>query len=413
MLKDKVIVFLGNTRFDGNIKSTSLFIARNLAVHNEVYFIDYPFTLKDYISYMKTDVKKERENKFSIFSDGLINTDLPNLKIVITPPVLPINFLPEGFIFRFILKINEFIITLRMKKIFKDKKIKDFIFINSFNFHYPGLAKRIKPELTVYHCVDPMIVPYDMKHGIISEKKLVLESDLVICTSVKLTQEKILLNPNTYFVPNASDSDNGFKEVDENMPVHDNLRHIRPPVIGYLGTIERRIDYHLLKMVVDNNKDKNFVIAGPIEDGYLTNPLFKSSNVFTTGAVPYLEVPQMINSFDLAIIPFKKDEVSRTIFPIKLFEYLSFGKPVVSTDFNLDLKDFTGNMVDYCSDPKLFTDAINEALKTDSPQKVEERKLLAKQNTWKKRSEHIAAILKQHLELKRNQVSNEDLNSTL
>jgi teichuronic acid biosynthesis glycosyltransferase TuaH len=400
MLKDKVIVFLGNTRFDGNIKSTSLFIARNLADRNQVYFIDYPFTLKDYLSYMKTDVKKERENKFSIFSDGLIDTDLPNLKIVITPPVLPINFLPEGFIFRSLLKANELIIKLRMKKIFRDKGIKEFIFINSFNFHYPRLAQMIKPTLTVYHCVDPMIVPYDMKHGILSEKQLVIESDLVICTSVKLTQEKILLNPNTYFVPNASDSDNEFKEIDPGMKNHEKVTHIRPPVIGYLGTIERRIDYNLLKDVVDHNTDKNFVIAGPIEDGYLSDPLFKANNVFTTGAIPYGEVPQLINSFDLAIIPFKKDEVSRTIFPIKLFEYLSFGKPVVSTDFNIDLKDFTGDMVAYCSDAELFSNAIDQALASDNAKKMEERKLLAKQNTWRKRSEYISEILSDHLSRK-------------
>jgi len=397
MLKDKVIVFLGNTRFDGNIKSTSLFIARNLAEQNQVYFIDYPFTLKDYISYMKTDVKKERENKFSIFSDGLIETDLPNLKIVITPPVIPINFLPEGFLFRSLLKANELILKIRMKKIFRNKGIKEFIFINSFNFHYPRLAQMIKPTLTVYHCVDPMIVPYDMKHGILSEKQLVIESDLVICTSVKLTQEKILLNPNTYFVPNASDSDNEFKEIDPDMKNHDKVSHIRPPVIGYLGTIERRIDYNLLKDVVDHNRDKNFVIAGPIEEGYLSNPLFTANNVFTTGAIPYGEVPQLINSFDLAIIPFKKDEVSRTIFPIKLFEYLSFGKPVVSTDFNIDLKDFTGDMVAYCSDAELFSDAIAQALASDNSKKMEDRKLLAKQNTWKKRSEYISEILSDHL----------------
>lgn len=400
MLKDKVIVFLGNTRFDGNIKSTSLFIARNLAEQNQVFFIDYPFTLKDYISYMKTDQLKERENKFSIFSDGLIDTDLPNLKIVITPPVLPINFLPEGLLFRSLLKINESILQLRIKKIFRERGITDFIFINSFNFHYPNLAAKIKPTLTVYHCVDPMIIPYDMKHGIISEDQLVKNSDLVICTSVKLTQEKKLLNINTYFVPNASDSDNGFREVDETMPVHDKIKGLDPPVIGYLGTIERRIDYDLAKEVVHSNQDKTFVFAGPIEENYLCQPLFQAPNVHVTGAVPYLEVPQIINSFDLAIIPFKKDPVSRTIFPIKLFEYLSFGKPVVSTDFNIDLKDFTGNMVDYCSDAASFTKAINTALRDDSPQKAEERKALARQNTWKKRSEHIAEILSHHLELK-------------
>jgi len=400
MLRDKVIVFLGNTRFDGNIKSTSLFIARNLAKTNTVFFIDYPFTLKDYFNYMKTDHLKERENKFSIFSDGLIDTDLPNLKIVITPPVLPINFMPEGVVFRSLLKINELLISLRIKKIMRDKKITDFIFINSFNFHYPNLACKIKPTLTVYHCVDPMIVPYDMKHGIISEEQLVIHSDLVICTSVKLTQEKKLINKNTYFVPNASDSDNGFNQLEETLPVHPKLKDFKGPIIGYLGTIERRIDYSLLLNVVEANKDKIFVFAGPVEEDYLSNPLFEAQNVYKLGAVPYLEVPQIINSFDLAIIPFKNDEVSRTIFPIKLFEYLSFGKPVVSTDFNIDLKDFTDDMVDYCPDAASFNRAINEALENDSPIKAEERKALARQNTWKKRSDYIAEILSQHLEMK-------------
>lgn len=400
MLKDKVIFFLGNTRFDGNIKSTSLFIARNLAKTNTVFFIDYPFTLKDYFNYMKTDHLKERGNKFSIFSDGLIDTDLPNLKIVITPPVLPINFMPEGTVFRSLLKINELLISLRIKKILKDKKITDFIFINSFNFHYPNLARKIKPTLTVYHCVDPMIMPYDMKHGIESEKHLVLHSDLVICTSVKLTQEKKLLNKNTYFVPNASDSDNGFRPKDETIPVHPKLLDKRKPIVGYLGTIERRIDYNLLLAVVKANKDKTFILAGPVEEDYVSNPLFEETNVHQLGAVPYLEVPQVINSFDLAIIPFKKDEVSRTIFPIKLFEYLSFGKPVVSTDFNIDLKDFTDDIVDYCADAASFSRAINTALENDNSLKSEERKALANQNTWKKRSDYIAEILSQHLELK-------------
>jgi teichuronic acid biosynthesis glycosyltransferase TuaH len=400
MLKDKVLIFLGNTKFDGNIKSTSLFIARNLAKNNTVFFIDYPFTLKDYFKYVKTDQLRQRRDKFSLFSDGLIDTDIPTLKIVITPPVLPINFLPEGLFFRSLLKINELVISTRIKKILKENNILEFIFINSFNFHYPNLSRYIKPKLTVYHCVDPMIVPYDMKHGIKSEHQLVANSDLVICTSEKLKQEKILLNKNTYFVPNASDFNTGFISDADSLPIHPKLEHINNPIIGYLGTVERRINYKLLLAVVKKNRDKTFVIAGPISDDYALDQVFKESNVIKMGPIPYLEVPQVINSFDAAIIPFKKDEVSSTIFPIKLFEYLSFGKPVIATDFNMDLKNFTGDIVDYCTDAESFSCAINNALKTDSDAKIESRKSLANENTWEKRSEHIAEIIDRHLKLK-------------
>lgn len=397
VLKNNVIVFLGNTRFDSEIKATSLFVARNLARENKVFFIDYPFTLKDYYKYARSEGKDNRKNKFSLFSDGLLDTDIPNLKIVITPPVIPINFLPENKVFRQLLKINEYIISLRLQKIFKSHNIQDFIYINSFNFHYPNIAKKIRPSLTVYHCVDPMIIPYDMRHGIKSENQLVKESDLVICTSKALFNEKKKLNKNSFFVPNATDSTIGAMALAPDLPIHKSLVNLPKPIVGYLGTIERRIDYKLVEIIVDQNPDKTFVFAGPVLDNYVPESLFRKSNLHIIGAVPYSEVPQMIRSFDVAIIPFKKDEVSETIFPIKLFEYLSAGKPVVATDFNPDLKDFTDKLVQYCSDPNNFTQAINDALAENGADKILERRKLAAQNTWENRSDQIAEIINSYL----------------
>lgn len=397
VLKNKVIIFLGNTRFDSEIKATSLFVARNLSKDNKVFFIDYPFTLKDFIKGINSDATKERQGKFSLFSDGLIDTDLPNLKVVITPPVLPINFLPEGKAFRLALKINEYIISNRIKKILKNNKIDDFIYINSFNFHYPNIARYIKPTLEVYHCVDPMIVPYDMKHGIKSESQLVKESDLVICTSKALYDEKKKLNEHTYFVPNATDSSLGEKTLDPTLTTHKKLLDLPKPIIGYLGTIERRIDYDLIENIVTRNPDKSFVLAGPVLDNYVPESLYEKQNLYIIGPVPYLEVPQMIKSFDVAIIPFKKDKVSETIFPIKLFEYLSAGKPVIMTDFNPDLKDFTADLVDYCCDAVSFNTAINYVIENNTPLKAAERRELAKKNTWENRTDQIAEIISAHL----------------
>jgi len=397
-LKNKVIFFLGNARFDGNIKSTSYFIAQNLAKHNKVYFIDYPFTLKDYFkTSFNTEELNRRKQKFSLFSDGRLSTKIENLEIIVTPPVLPINFIPEGPIFRGLLNLNELIISRRLNKILREENISEFIYINAFNFHYPGIAKKIKPTLSVYQCVDPMIVPYDMKHGIISERELVEESDVVICTSKALYKEKFSQNHQTYFVPNGTDLSHSNRPDSLTYAVHAKLVNIQRPIVGYLGTIERRIDYPLIEEVVKTNPDVSFVFAGPISEGFVPELLFRMSNVHFLGPIAHQDVEQVISNFDVAIIPFKKDEVSSTIFPIKLFEYLSAGKAVVATDFNEDLRDYTETCVEYCGSPASFSAALKDALLSDTEELKLKRRTLAKKNTWEIRAEQISEIIASHL----------------
>ncbi len=398
LLKNKVIIFLGNTRFDGDIKSTSFFIAQNLAKDNRVFFLDYPFTLKDYLkTNFNSDELKLRKKQFSPFAGGIIDTDVTNLKIVVTPPVLPINFIPEGIIYRALLTINQKIIARRLKRILRKIGVKDFLYINAFNFHYPDIAKELKPTLCIYQCVDPMIVPYDMKHGIISEDKLVKQSDVVICTSKALYVEKRVQNRNTYFVPNGADLGRSSLDTYMAYPVHEKLTSVSNPIIGYLGTIERRIDYTLVQQVINANLDKSFVFAGPIAEEFVPISFYKMPNVHFLGPIAHGDVEQVISNFDIAIIPFKKDEVSKTIFPIKLFEYLSAGKAVIATDFNDDLKDYTENCVQYCNNATSFSAAINEALLHNNDDMKQMRKSLARKNTWEIRAEQISGILSSHL----------------
>src|SRR5690606_24171310 len=176
---------------------------------------------------------------FSGQADGLIPTQNPNLNIVIMPVVLSINFLPEGKLYRLLLKYNESLIRRRIKKIIQKAGIEKYIYINSFNFHYPDVINGLNPQLTVYHDVDPLILPYDTRHGLISEKILVKNSDLVICTSRQLYDEDKKINPDTYFIPNAADLTHSSKALDENLPVFESIAALEKPVIGYFGNIER------------------------------------------------------------------------------------------------------------------------------------------------------------------------------
>ena len=384
---------MGTSKFDGPDQSASYKIARELAKNNLVYYIDYPYTIKDFFKLRSSDQTKRRLPFFSPFADGIITTEETDLKVVILPLLLSINFLPEGKLYRLLLKINEGLIVKRLKRLLRRHDILDYLYINSFNFHYPGVADKLKPRLEVYHCVDPMIMAYDKKHGIISEAELVKKSDLVICTSRQLYKEKRIENSNTYFIPNAADIKHSQKALLPETKIHQSLANIPRPIIGYTGTIERRIDYELLKKVVENNKDKSFVFAGTLNMAYVPEWFMKASNIFLTGRFAFEEMPEIIKGFDIAIIPFKKDAVSGTIFPLKLFEYLGSGKPVIATNFNPDISEFTEETVKFCDSAEDFCRLIDSILGKDTPEEMQKRIGVAENNTWEKRGIEFSELL--------------------
>ncbi|MES2826855.1 MAG: glycosyltransferase [Bacteroidota bacterium] len=385
MLKGKTIFILGATNFDGIFESTSFNTAKYLAKDNDVYYLDFPFTIKDYFNAEKSEAIAKRKPFFKSSSNGLLRLEMHNLNVIILPLLLSINFLPEGKLYRLLLKYNERLIAKRLKKILSSISIKDVIFINSFNFHYPNIGKLINAAVSVYHCVDPLIIGYDMKHGVVSENILVRDSDLVICTSRQLYREKKLINENTFFIPNAADITLSSKALDPALEIHAVLHDIPKPIVGFFGHVERRMDYDLLTQVAAENPEKSFVFVGPVSEEFVPEYFKKLENIYFVGRVPYLEMPMVLKGFDIAIIPFKKDQVSSTIFPLKLFEYLGAGKPVILTDFNPDLKEFTEDCVYYCNSSGSFTKAINDCLKNDSPELIEKRRAIAEINTWDNR----------------------------
>lgn len=399
MKHKKCIFFFGITRFDAPVESTSYTLAKELAKNgNLVFYIEYPYTFADKIKQGKSAEFKLRKKALAE-NGGIIESGTHNLYIAALPTVLSIHFLPEGKIYRRLLNYNESIIARQLQKIIKKFSLKEIVYVNSFIFHYPNLTDRLHPKLSIYHCVDPVFTPYDAKHGIVSEKVIVGKSDLVICTSQQLYREKQLVHPKTYFVPNAADIDHSTKATDPYLDVHESLKAIPRPIVGYFGNIERRIDYDMMRDVAKNNEDISFVFAGPMEKELIPDYFFNIPNIHFTGRIPYNQMPNMLKGFDVAIIPFKKTAESTTVFPLKLFEYLGAGKPIVSTDFNPDLKNFTDDLVSYCSDALTFSNAIAEALKNDCDELKEKRIELASQHTWDKRASEFENIIDKQLQM--------------
>ncbi|MGG7663646.1 glycosyltransferase [Dyadobacter sp. BHUBP1] len=397
-LKGHQIIIFGLARFDAPMESANYTMARLLARENEVYYIENPFTLRDFIRLRKTTDYQLRKAHFSLTGHSLIETGIPNLKVIIPPVLLSVNFLPETGLFRAALKFNEFLVRIKLKSILNTYKIRDYIFINSFNFHYPSLADGLTPKLKVYHCLGPVALPSHRRHEVVSEGILLKQSDVVICNSKRLYEEKKKQNPYCYFVANAADLGRSSKALSPDLPVHPAIDALKKPVIGYLGTIDQRINYDLLQKVILANPGKSFVLAGPVSRELVPEWFFTAGNVHFPGPIDYDDVPAVIKGFDVALIPFKKDEVSSSIFPLKLFEYMGAGKPVVATDFNPDLKEFTKGTVTFCENAGSFSEAICTALRTDDAGQRKTRVTIAAENTWENRIDDIADIIHYHLE---------------
>ncbi len=401
-MKDRDIIVLALPRFDGKYESTSFNISCELARHNHVVFVDNPFTLKDVLLNFRSAQLKKRWRKIFPFSTGLIPCEkggIP-LNILVSPPILPINLLPKGSLYNMLSRFNHWLLARRIKKAIHYLKMKNYIYINSWNFYYPDMVQKLKPALSVYHCVDAMIKPYSLRHGPYLEPRAIKHVDIVVSTSKALQEEKGKHNPNSYFIPNAANFAHSSKALLSETGIPDALNKVKKPVIGYFGNIERRIDYELMKQVLDARPEWTLVLVGPIDRNYFPLWFEKMKNVVVLGPQPYNQLPGFLKGFDVAIIPFKVDHVSRTIYPLKLYEYLGAGKPVVTTPFNPDVINMLESVVYVAGTAEEFETAIEKALADNSQNKIQERLAVARKNTWDARGNAFSALLEEWLNKK-------------
>jgi GT2 family glycosyltransferase/glycosyltransferase involved in cell wall biosynthesis len=232
----------------------------------------------------------------------------------------------------------------------------------------------------VYDCMDHHQGFTTNEEAMLSlEEKLARESDLILATSQILLEEISRHNPNCLLVPNGVAFDH-FRYPTLSRPAE--VFFMEKPIIGYYGAIADWFDSELVRELALARPEWNFVLIGSTLYADL-EPLQGLPNVVFLGEKPYEELPPYLHAFDAAIIPFKKTPLTEATNPVKLFEYLSAGKPVVATRL-----EELGRYADFArlaSTAEEWLASLENALVDSSPGRVKERVEFARRNTWAER----------------------------
>jgi teichuronic acid biosynthesis glycosyltransferase TuaH len=386
MYKNHDIIILALSRWDNVYSSTSYSLAKEFSKNNRVFYIDHPFTWKDYFSSASSahvQIRKEAllygKNIYKKV-EGLSE----NFTTVTSRLTFPINWLKPGEVYEKFSGINDRILYNAIRHIIKDYNIGEYIFINSFDpYHARSFPADIKPALKIYQTVDDISQePYIARHGVRLEREAISKADITLATSKELTTLKSRFSDRVFYLPNAADISLFKKAVSQKYSKPKELRNIDKKIIGYTGNIGLRIDYELLKKVALAHSDKLLLMVGPLgNDSYKKHGLDKIPNILFTGPKDISELPAYLQYIDCAIIPFEYSTLTKSIYPLKINEYLAAGKAVVSTAFSADISEFRD--VAYIADTEdQFLSMIESAVDDNSAYEISIRMEKAETNTW-------------------------------
>ena len=185
-----------------------------------------------------------------------------------------------------------------------------------------------------------------MSPGIVKayDDELTQRADLVITTSENLRRSREQLNPHTHTVLNAADVEIFNRALDPDLPLPADLAAIPAPRMGVVGLHDSRLDVDALEAIATADPSWQVVLIGPVKSGQVDEQrLRRLPNVHLLGEKPRPELPAYLKGMACALIPYKANELTRNIFPLKLFEYLAAGVPVVAGGLP-ELQSFSGTI---------------------------------------------------------------------
>ena len=191
-------------------------------------------------------------------------------------------------------------------------------------------SRHLDASAVVYDCMDELSkFRFAPERLLDLESELIGRADLVFTGGASLYEAKKGRHSNVHCFPSSVDRDH-FAKARRELPQPADQAELKHPRLGFYGVIDERFDIDMLREAADMRPDWSFVMVGPVvkigED-----ELPRAANIHYLGGKTYEQLPAYLSGWDVALMPFALNESTQFISPTKTPEYLTGGKPVVST----------------------------------------------------------------------------------
>jgi glycosyltransferase involved in cell wall biosynthesis len=260
------------------------------------------------------------------------------------------------------------------------------------------LIDALQPSLIVYHCVDDIAAHarIDTASFRAAEQRFAARADLVLASAPALAERLRRFSGNVLDAPNVADTELFSQALIPSppAPLDPQMAALPAPRIVFMGAIVAvKLDLELLAELARLRPSWSFALVGPIGPGEPhadVSAITAEPNIHLLGPRAYGELPDVLRAADAGLIPYARNDLTASIFPMKVYEYLAAGLPVIATPLPA-----LANVQDVltAADAPGIARLLDEALANDSPERRAERSRAAAAHSWDRRLEEIAAAL--------------------
>jgi len=261
-----------------------------------------------------------------------------------------------------------------------------------------AISRHLPAAAVVFDCMDELSAFAQAPPSIRAfERELLDRADVVFTGGLSLYEAKRALHHNVHAMPSSVDVVH-FAQARTTADDPADQAALGRPRLGYFGVIDERMDLDLLAAVADARPEWQIMMIGPVvKIDPATLP--RRSNIHYLGGKSYADLPRYIASWNVALMPFARNDATRFISPTKTPEYLAAGKPVVATSIRDVVRPYgRRGLVRIADQPDAFVAACEAAMAEDPAPRMARADAFLKSMSWDRTWQRMSRLLRSAIE---------------